>query len=100
MRKALIQWMIGRVSIRAPRVRGDPRDLVSLPRRDVSIRAPRVRGDFFGIIHNTKHYVSIRAPRVRGDILTALIGTALTRFNPRPSCEGRYHSTRNHLLER
>ena len=54
----------------------------------VSIHAPRVRGDLDALAYSRRASVSIHAPRARGDTLHILFVLAEC-FNSRPSCEGR-----------
>ncbi len=99
------------VSIRAPHARGDlpmstvpepetcfnprpscegrPEQHGQLRHRPVSIRAPHARGDEADGLHASQRHVSIRAPHARGDRRIPTLASQWTRFNPRPSCEGR-----------
>ena len=77
-----------RVSIHAPRVRGDSRRERGARCAAVSIHAPRVRGDRRVPRGRELKRVSIHAPRVRGDLVDYATRGG-SRFNSRPSCEGR-----------
>ena len=57
----------------------------------VSIHAPRARGDRMADVFPTIDTVSIHAPRARGDFFLAMI-MSQGSFNSRPSCEGRHMS--------
>ena len=79
-----------KISIHAPRVRGDHGAASEAPReREISIHAPRVRGDAARSLRILVRSISIHAPRVRGDWTTSSARTRSTHFNPRPSGEGR-----------
>ena len=74
-----------RVSIRAPRERGDRAWLTWQSTYSVSIRAPRERGDLARNESRELAVVSIRAPRERGDGSVFAERAAVDCFNPRPS---------------
>ena len=57
---------------------------------NVSIHAPRARGDIINLIFRGNAKVSIHAPRARGDCNDLRIDHRISRFNSRPSCEGRH----------
>ena len=87
------------VSIHAPRMRGDLVAADLLVKALVSIHAPRMRGDF-SIIYSRKAgwAVSIHAPRMRGDDGQSGMQQRSPCFNPRPSHEGRLEMVENMVI--
>ena len=78
-----------RVSIRAPRAGGDPRDAPA-GRGSGFQSAPPARGATIGVLRIPHDIVvSIRAPRAGGDSATTSTHADPTRFNPRPPRGGR-----------
>ena len=77
------------VSIHAPHARGDDEGAVGHRPVQVSIHAPHARGDGTAYYLPDRSNVSIHAPHARGDRCLPFSTSQTTRFNPRPSCEGR-----------
>ncbi len=104
---------VRRISIHAPRMRGDdggpdadtalndfnprpsyegrPWSSPSTAPTSISIHAPRMRGDHSHGARPVSRAISIHAPRMRGDCRRATGWRRGSHFNPRPSYEGRPH---------
>ncbi len=76
-----------KVSIRAPRERGDYTDRQIRKLASVSIRAPRERGDMADMAAVAVFRVSIRAPRERGDAPTPRV-QVVDEFQSAPLVRG------------
>ena len=83
------------VSIHAPRARGDPPDKVAPQKWRVSIHAPRARGDRPRPGRRDMRKFQF-TPLVRGATHPASDTGSSSRFNSRPSCEGRHKHLEPH----